>query len=145
MLRVHLWRNLITAMKCSNIMFFFECWNQTVLKSSCIPEVNRVIHNAQTESLWGGGRWGLELGAEHTQVYPDRFMRWHDTSLSRTPGTSTLPVSPASCQLQEQTTVNSQLCQNQEEDGRFLGKNYFRLERSARLSIAGRKCDHVQT
>ena len=62
-------------------------------------------------------------------------MRWHDTSLSRTPGTSTLQVSPASCQLQEQTTVNPQLCQNQEEDGRFLGKNYFRLERSARLSI----------
>ena len=44
---------------------------------------------------------------------------------------------PAPCQLQEQTTVSPQLGQNKDEDSRFLGKNYFRLDRSASQVTAG--------
>ena len=51
--------------------------------------------------------------------------------------TDALQVSPASCQLQEQTTVNPQLCHNKDGDSRFLGKNYFRLDRSASHVTAG--------
>ena len=83
-------------------------------------------------------RRGVGLRAQRG-TYPGLPKQIHELAptLSRTPGTSTLQVSPASCQLQEQTTVNPQLCQNKEEDSRFLGKNYFRLDRSACQATAG--------
>ena len=74
---------------------------------------SRSQHNALTESLWGGGRWGLELSAEHTPVYPDRLMRWHDTPTpSRTSEKSTLQVSPAPCQLHASSKSRPQSVHN---------------------------------
>ena len=83
-------------------------------------------------------RRGVGLRAQRG-TYPGLPRQIHELAptLSRTPGTSTLQVSPASCQPQEQTTVNPQRCQNKEEDSRFLGKNYFRLDRSACQATAG--------